>query len=174
MDAPVNANEKTEVNGADGVSEPVPGAEDVAAARLAGLVSPEAVDRMLADAELAGVPVDGAGGLIGQLTAGDPAIRPPARCRRARETPAAGTRTAAREDVCTNGIVLRRGVEQVERFCCRGHAQPGVRLSRVTGPGGVGAAWVAPLPGSGACWLGRLPRRDRRADMRPAAGGGTA
>ncbi len=33
---------------------------------------------MLADAELAGVPVDGAGGLIGQLTAGDPAI--PAAC----------------------------------------------------------------------------------------------
>ena len=78
MDAPVNANEKTAVNGADGVSEPVPGAEDVAAARLAGLVSPEAVDRMLADAELAGVPVDGAGGLIGQLTAGDRAI--PAAC----------------------------------------------------------------------------------------------
>jgi putative transposase len=68
MDAPVNANEKTAVNGTEGSSEPVPGAEDVAAARLAGLVSPEAVDRMLADAELAGVPVDGAGGLIGQLT----------------------------------------------------------------------------------------------------------
>ena len=68
MDAPVNANEKTAVNGAGGVSEPEPGAEDVAAARLAGLVSPEAVDRMLAGAELAGVPVDGAGGLIGQLT----------------------------------------------------------------------------------------------------------
>ena len=68
MDAPVNANEKTAVNGAGGVGEPGPAPEDVAAARLAGLVSPEAVDRMLADAELAGVPVDGAGGLIGQLT----------------------------------------------------------------------------------------------------------
>ena len=54
--------------GAGGAGEPVQGARDVAAARLAGLVSPEAVDRMLADAELAGVPVDGAGGLIGQLT----------------------------------------------------------------------------------------------------------
>ena len=54
--------------GAGGPGEPVPGAQDVAAARLAGLVSPEAVDRMLADAELAGVPVDGAGGLIGQMT----------------------------------------------------------------------------------------------------------
>ena len=43
------------------------GAAD-AAARLAGLVSPEAVDRMLADAEAAGVPVDGAGGLLSQLT----------------------------------------------------------------------------------------------------------
>jgi putative transposase len=39
-----------------------------AAARLAGLVSPEAVDRMLADAEAAGVPVDGAGGLLSQLS----------------------------------------------------------------------------------------------------------
>jgi putative transposase len=39
-----------------------------AAARLAGLVSPEAVDRMLADAEAAGMPVDGAGGLLSQLT----------------------------------------------------------------------------------------------------------
>ncbi|MDR2988336.1 MAG: IS256 family transposase [Nocardiopsaceae bacterium] len=35
---------------------------------MAGLVSPEAVDRMLADAEAAGVPVDGAGGLLSQLT----------------------------------------------------------------------------------------------------------
>jgi putative transposase len=39
-----------------------------AAARLAELVSPEAVDRMLADAEAAGVPVDGAGGLLSQLS----------------------------------------------------------------------------------------------------------
>jgi putative transposase len=45
----------------------LPGPEE-AAARLAGLVSAEAVDRMLADAEAAGVPVDGAEGLIGQLT----------------------------------------------------------------------------------------------------------
>jgi putative transposase len=39
-----------------------------AAARLAELVSPEAVDRMLADAEAAGVPLDGAGGLLSQLS----------------------------------------------------------------------------------------------------------
>ena len=43
-------------------------AEADAAARLAELVSPEAVDRMLADAEAAGVPVDGAGGLLSQLS----------------------------------------------------------------------------------------------------------
>jgi putative transposase len=46
--------------------------EDAAAAdataRLAELVSPEAVDRMLADAEAAGVPVDGAGGLLSRLS----------------------------------------------------------------------------------------------------------
>jgi putative transposase len=36
--------------------------------RLAALVSPEAVDRMLADADAAGVPLDGAEGLLGQLT----------------------------------------------------------------------------------------------------------
>ena len=39
-----------------------------ASARLAELVSPEAVDRMLADAEAAGVPLDGAGGLLSQLS----------------------------------------------------------------------------------------------------------
>jgi hypothetical protein len=36
--------------------------------RLAELVSPEAVDRMLGDAEAAGVAVDGPGGLLGQIT----------------------------------------------------------------------------------------------------------
>jgi putative transposase len=36
--------------------------------RLAELVSPEAVDRMLGDAEAAGMPLDGPGGLLGQLT----------------------------------------------------------------------------------------------------------
>src|SRR5215475_2979816 len=45
------------------------GPEELAASeRLADLVSPEAVDRMLADAEAAGVPVDGPGGLLSQLT----------------------------------------------------------------------------------------------------------
>lgn len=39
-----------------------------AAERLAGLVAPEAIDRMLADAEAAGMPLDGAEGLINQLT----------------------------------------------------------------------------------------------------------
>jgi putative transposase len=43
-------------------------AAEAAAQRLAGLVSPEAVDRMLADAEQAGVPVDGAGGLLSLLS----------------------------------------------------------------------------------------------------------
>jgi putative transposase len=43
-------------------------AADAAARRLAELVSPEAVDRMLADAEQAGVPVDGAGGLLSRLS----------------------------------------------------------------------------------------------------------
>jgi len=43
-----------------------PPAGSEAAARLAALVSPEAVDRMLADAELAGVPAEG---LLQQLTA---------------------------------------------------------------------------------------------------------
>lgn len=42
--------------------------EDAAARRLAGLVSPETIDRMLADAEASGMPLDGAGGLINQLT----------------------------------------------------------------------------------------------------------
>ena len=64
---PMDMHDRSDA-GAGGPGEPVPGARDVAAARLARLVSPEAVDRMLADAELAGVPVDGAGGLIGQLT----------------------------------------------------------------------------------------------------------
>jgi putative transposase len=50
---------------ADSDAEEAPGA---AARRLAELVSPEAVDRMLADAEQAGVPVDGAGGLLSQMT----------------------------------------------------------------------------------------------------------
>jgi putative transposase len=36
--------------------------------RLAELVSPEAIDRMLGDAEAAGVAVDGPGGLLGQIT----------------------------------------------------------------------------------------------------------
>jgi putative transposase len=71
----VNANEKTatikilaEGLAGNGLDEAVPGAEDAAAARLADLISPETVDRMLADAGQAGVPVDGADGLIGQLT----------------------------------------------------------------------------------------------------------
>jgi putative transposase len=70
----VNANQKTEMVkmiaedlAADHGSEPGP-AERAASARLADLVSPEAVDRMLADAEAAGMPVDGPGGLLNQLT----------------------------------------------------------------------------------------------------------
>jgi putative transposase len=52
---------------ADGVPAEglVPAAEEGAAARLAELVSPEAVDRMLADADAAGVPAEG---LLAQLS----------------------------------------------------------------------------------------------------------
>lgn len=42
--------------------------EAAAGQRLAELVSPEAVDRMLADAETAGVAIDGPDGLLSQLT----------------------------------------------------------------------------------------------------------
>src|SRR6202451_4461665 len=45
-------------------------AEEAAARRLAGFVSDAAIDRMIADAQDAGVSLlDGPGGLIGQLTA---------------------------------------------------------------------------------------------------------
>jgi len=73
----VNANQKTAMMKviADGLAaddgEQEPGGEEwSAAARLADLVSPEAVDRMLADADAdaAGMPVDGPGGLLSQLT----------------------------------------------------------------------------------------------------------
>jgi putative transposase len=54
---------------AAGEGEQEPGGEEwSAAARLADLVSPEAVDRMLADADAAGMAVDGPGGLLSQLT----------------------------------------------------------------------------------------------------------
>jgi putative transposase len=43
-------------------------AEGEAAGRLAQLVSPEAIDRMLADADAAGMAIDGPGGLLGQIT----------------------------------------------------------------------------------------------------------
>jgi putative transposase len=72
----VDANQKTAMMKviADGLAagegEQEPGGEEwsAAAARLADLVSPEAVDRMLADADVAGMPVDGPGGLLSQLT----------------------------------------------------------------------------------------------------------
>jgi putative transposase len=51
------------VAGGDAGSE-----EDAAARRLAGLVSAETIDRMLADAQAAGMPLDGVDGLINQLT----------------------------------------------------------------------------------------------------------
>src|ERR1700733_14392737 len=50
---------------ADGTAMAGPGPQQDAAARLAGLVSGEAVDRMLADADAAGVSAEG---LLGQLT----------------------------------------------------------------------------------------------------------
>src|SRR5258706_7813362 len=46
----------------------VRGPEEIAVGRLADLVSPEAVDRMLADAEQAGMALDDPGGLLNQLT----------------------------------------------------------------------------------------------------------
>ncbi len=49
----------------EGTGAAVPGPEEEAAARLADLVSPGAVDRMLADADAAGVSAEG---LLGQLT----------------------------------------------------------------------------------------------------------
>jgi len=63
-------NEKTAQAGAvagGGQEEAGGPGSDAAARRLAGLVSPEAVDRMLADAEAAGMPLDGAGGLLAQM-----------------------------------------------------------------------------------------------------------
>jgi putative transposase len=61
--------EGVEDAGLDAVVDEVADAEeDAAARRLAGLVSAEAIDRMLADAEAAGMALDGADGLINQLT----------------------------------------------------------------------------------------------------------
>ena len=55
---------------AEGLADLVLTAEDAAARRLAGTVSDEAVDRMIADAQEAGVSLlGGPDGLIGQLTA---------------------------------------------------------------------------------------------------------
>jgi putative transposase len=43
-------------------------ARDDAAAKLAELLPPAAVDAMLADAEASGVPIDGPDGLLAQMT----------------------------------------------------------------------------------------------------------
>ena len=51
----------------EGLAEAVPSAEEAAARRLAELTSPEAIDRMIADAKEAGIPLDGRDGLFGQL-----------------------------------------------------------------------------------------------------------
>ena len=72
----MNANQKTAMMKAiaeglaadDGEPEPGPEEWSAPAARLAALVSPEAVDRMLADADAAGMAVDGPDGLLNQLT----------------------------------------------------------------------------------------------------------
>jgi hypothetical protein len=51
----------------EGLQEMVLPAEEAAAERLAAFVSDAAIDRMIADAQDAGVPLlDGPGGLIGQ------------------------------------------------------------------------------------------------------------
>ena len=55
----------------EGLQEMVLPAEEAAARRLADFVSDAAIDKMIADAQNAGVSLlDGPGGLIGQLTAG--------------------------------------------------------------------------------------------------------
>ena len=54
----------------EGLQEMVLPAEEAAAVRLAAFVSDAAIDRMIADAQDAGISLlDGPGGLIGQLTA---------------------------------------------------------------------------------------------------------
>ena len=54
----------------EGLQEMVLPAEEDAARRLAAFVSDAAIDRMIADAQDAGISLlDGPGGLIGQLTA---------------------------------------------------------------------------------------------------------
>ena len=54
----------------EGLQEMVLPAEEAAAKRLAAFVSDAAIDRMIADAQDAGISLlDGPGGLIGQLTA---------------------------------------------------------------------------------------------------------
>jgi len=56
-------------DGSEGsVSEVPPAEQEAAAQRLAGLVSDEAIDRMLADAQASETPLDGPDGLINQLT----------------------------------------------------------------------------------------------------------
>jgi putative transposase len=52
----------------EGGLEAVVSEEEAAAQRLAELVSPQAIDRMLADAQASGMPLDGTDGLINQLT----------------------------------------------------------------------------------------------------------
>ena len=54
----------------EGLQDVVLSAEDAAAKRLADMASDAAVDRMIADAQEAGIPLlDGPDGLISQLTA---------------------------------------------------------------------------------------------------------
>jgi putative transposase len=48
-------------------AEPVDDRREEASRRLAGAMSPAAIDRLLADAEVAGVGIDGAGGLLQQM-----------------------------------------------------------------------------------------------------------
>ncbi len=42
--------------------------EELAAARLAAVISPEAIDRLLADAQTSGIGIDGVDGLLNQMT----------------------------------------------------------------------------------------------------------
>lgn len=67
----IDERPETRVADAESVSPEMPelaAASDVDAARsVSGLLSPQAIDQLLADADTAGVAVDGPGGLIQQM-----------------------------------------------------------------------------------------------------------
>lgn len=62
------SEKSTTAAASEGSGEVLPADREAAAERLAELVSDEAIDRMLADAQDSGTPLDGADGLINQIT----------------------------------------------------------------------------------------------------------